>query len=860
MGVLLDEVKLADGDNITYSNVSITNATVSTTDGAAGGLIGYIGRDDETNRDVTYTVTIDNCDLTDVVASGNLSEGHLVGLFSGYDSGETLKINDNCTVTTITTRVDDYISHYTAEQQSYWLEAVDAKYDGLLGDEVYHRGTLYYGDKLFVAKWDGVTTVTPLTEDGKSVIYSAFDMAKLATEASASVKLMSDVDMGGKSIATLKNSITTFDGNSKTIYNVAVSGSSLFASNGAVQSLTIDGATIGTDTTTGNVGVIYSEIRTTGAVGISNLTVKNATLKTTDGNVGGIVGYVGRTTENDRNTSLTATFTNCHGENITGTQDAHVGQLVGQFGGYDMNEKLVFTNCTSKPATGYTSIYRADQQSCWRTAIGATTFDGILGAEKFYRGTIMFGDKQFSPKWDGKTKVVPLTESGAYLIYSPFDLANLQKQNATSVKFKTNVDLGGDYTTAKNEFNPIRTITNLDGEGYTLYNLYVDMVHDGTGAAFIQTSSGTTTHKNLTFDGAYIKNVHNTGIQTPAYGVTNDGGAGNAYAGTLVSHTGGTYTAENVHFKNGTVSAVCKMGGAIGYVGSTNFTMTNCSVDGYIVENYEPGVPNYYTLPSPGYMDIYLQQFQDNWATNAALAAIGIHKIPEYGRVNLLQWWYTNGECGGLIGFVKAQYATIDNCSVTNSEINCIGQPNKPAIANVWDKKDFKTSDPYRSGQAIFAKGSTDIAGRHVNQFIGDVVSARDNENGTNYIVTISDYTVSGNKYKGVNANSTNEYNHKYANNKYCEVVGCAYYVGVDVGLANITLKHVNDYAGELTFYSLGNESNKVTLIEKSGHGNNMDWTGGSFSDMQYGQKNTSNKWYSPNYVYNTFSEYPEHP
>ena len=68
VGVLLDEVKLGDGENVTYSNVSISNATVTTKNGAAGGLIGYIGRATENDRASEYTVTIDNCHLTDVVA------------------------------------------------------------------------------------------------------------------------------------------------------------------------------------------------------------------------------------------------------------------------------------------------------------------------------------------------------------------------------------------------------------------------------------------------------------------------------------------------------------------------------------------------------------------------------------------------------------------------------------------------------------------------------------------------------------------------------------------------------------------------------------------------------------------------
>ena len=689
------------------------------------------------------------------------------------------------------------------------------------------------------------------------------------------IHICQNLDMGGHDWNKLENigsiepfglpagtliSALSVEGEHFTVSNIIMDGNNATGLFGDVENLTVkditfSGITITNGQEDGGVGIVAGTAY--GNLSMSNVSVEGGSLQASSGKAGGLVGKILRISEKDRTETLQADFNHCT-INATAINGAVAGKFVGEFSGYDYKEKLNFNGCSTSGVTGIaTTDFCNDRKSCFIET--SPTEDHFLGQETYCRGTVNFDGNRFVPKWDGvRSDIVPLVENSVNVIYSPYDVAYYQKKSPTTVTFKANVDLGS------HKFNPIYSIKTLDGENHTVYNLKVDMVHDGTGAAFIQTAYGTTNHRNITLVGADIKNVHNTSIPTPAYGVTNDGGAGNAYAGTFVSHTGGTYTIDNVHVKSGKVYAVCKMGGLVGYVGG-NLTMTNCSVEDYTVENYAPGVPNYYTLPTPGYMDMYLQQFQENTATNVALAFIGIHKIPEYGRVNLLQWWYTQGEAGGLIGFLKSPKAVIDGCSVKNSNIRCEGQPDKSVVANVWDTKDFDTNNPYQSGKPIFAKGTTDIAGRHVNQFIGDVVSARSSESGTDYDVTISNYTVSGNRYFDVDANNTNTYSHDYASGKYCEVVGCAYYVGVDVGLASVTLKHVNDYAGKLTFYKVGEEAEKVVLEEAAGSGNNQTWTGGSFSDMKYtqGRDKIGGSWYNPTYgpwYYKTLSEYPAAP
>ena len=132
----------------------------------------------------------------------------------------------------------------------------------------------------------------------------------------------------------------------------------------------------------------------------------------------------------------------------------------------------------------------------------------------------------------------------------------------------------------------------------------------------------------------------------------------------------------------------------------------------------------------------------------------------------------------------------------------------------------------------IRGNATTTIAGRHVNQFIGDVRSRRTEtqaENGTGeYTMTISDYTVSGNTYNGVSADGANDYNHNYASGKYCEIAGCLYYVGVDMG----SIAHVSECAGTFTFNAKGGAA--TTLTEAIGNGNNMDWFGGNCKDLKY--------------------------
>ena len=690
------------------------------------------------------------------------------------------------------------------------------------------------------------------------------------------IRIGQDIDMDIYSVLRLSSIKLSdgaeIDGNNKTItgVNMDEASSSLFGDkkNLNIHDLTLANCSVNTTVETGaailvgkadegltisnvtlnncsvvaprKIGLVAGALHT-GTFNISGVTANGGLVETSyvsgkSGLAGGLVGCFAK--NGDGATTSTATFTNCTTsatvKSYMESNNYFYGKMVGQLGGYNGDEKLYFVNCNAADATlvplcdqgnkyaesailTYCEACRAD--FCEKTLTSAT--DYLLGGERYCRGEVYVDGERFYAEWDGIRSVSMITESvdgiTRYLVQSPYDLAAAQAAKYSTTKalvFKSDVDMG------KHIFKPIEYVINLDGENHSLYNLKVDVVHNAAsnyGAGFIVYANNATTHKDLTFVGADVNCTHDASLPSPAYGVTEDKGEGNAYAGVLVSRswrsaikddagntTGYTnYVVSNIHVRNSKVRGVCKVGGLIGACRGQVY-MDNCTVDNSTIENYDPKVPNYYTMKksiSASFMGDYI--------------------------VEGLQWWYTAGECGGLIGFLHAHYAEITNCSVTNSRINCTGQPNKEVVANVWKSSAF-TEGAYASGKSITTSATTTIAGRHVNQFIGDLRSSRTEtqaNNGTGeYTNKILNYTVSGNSYNGVPADGANEYNHNYASGKYCEVVGCAYYTGVDLTIL-IVSTHVSECAGTLTFSPKG--GSEVTLTEAVGKGSNMDWFGG---------------------------------
>ncbi len=703
------------------------------------------------------------------------------------------------------------------------------------------RWLCYYGQTLSGKKFS------------KICINSNIDMGEYGDDALPSINLTdgTEVDGNGKTIAGVKidsKSSSIFgDADNLDIHDIVFSnctvnttlhtGAAILvgaASKGlTVSNVTFNNCSVVAPCKIGLVaGVLYE-----GKFDIANVTANGGVVETSfesgySGLAGGLVGCIAK--DREGKTTNTTTFVNC---TTSATVKAYMenmnnfyGKMVGQLGGYTGDEKLYFVNCNGVDATlvpltdkgkKYAETaqldYCEEHKAAFSKAILTSATDCLLGGERYGRGEVYFDDARFVAAWDGVRSTTTLTEAEGgitrYLIYSPYDLAKVQGQSFDESKqliFMADVDMGG-YA-----LKPFKRVDYLDGGGHSLHNFKVDITHDVSknyGAGFIVcTSSKPTTHKNLTFVGADISCKHDKSIAPLAYGDTDDGGAGNAYAGVLVSRvlkSNEPYTVSNIHVKDSKVRGVCKVGGLIGNMtnsGTGAITIDGCSVDNTIVENYDPKVVNYYKLE----------------ATSSGMVIDG------------LQWWYTAGECGGLIGFVNAKSVAINNCSVTNTQINCTGQEDKDVVANIWDESKW-TANAYKSGVSIKGNATTTIAGRHVNQFIGDIRSQRtetQQKEGTGeYTVTISNYTVSGNSYNGAAAESTNDYNHNYASGKYCEVVGCAYYTGVDVNvLINI---HVSHCAGTLNFNAVGGET--TTLTEAIGSGNNMSWFGGNSKDVSIG-------------------------
>lgn len=234
-----------------FTNVSVSNGTVTTTNGAAGGMIGYIVRTTEKERSETLNVSFAGCKLNGVSVSGSASEGKFVGLLSGYDNSEALSFDAECEATDVS--VADYTSAYTKANNSAWVtgELTD-KYDGWLGHETYRRAKVTFAGVRLAPRWDGKTVTAKADlllyngESNKYEVHSAFDLAGVrnATASPAALYLMENVDMYGygadgkffvhekftqsKNASTDDNKFTAFssiallEGNNNGIYNLAL--------------------------------------------------------------------------------------------------------------------------------------------------------------------------------------------------------------------------------------------------------------------------------------------------------------------------------------------------------------------------------------------------------------------------------------------------------------------------------------------------------------------------------------------------------------------------------------------------------------------------------------------------------------
>lgn len=660
--------------------------------------------------------------------------------------------------------------------------------------------------------WDGTIPENhTLTTDNENryVLDEEADLAWLSVENNASTLkenstfiVTKDVlDMGNHKIASISLPAgSTFDGNSKTIKNYA---NSLFdnATDLTVQNLVLDNVVA---TSEGHVGVLVNTLKGNGT--FTNVSVSNSSATTTNGAAGGMVGYIVRQSEKNRSETLNVNFKNCDLVNVKANGTQSEGKFVGLLSGYDKGETLSFDADCSVDAntnvTDYTSPYQEGSEGKWLSSTDYSNYNAFLGDEAYYRGNVMYGDKRFVPCWTGRKDIEPLDANETLdgvatgkVIYSSTDMAYFSGKSYSekNVYLRSDIDMGGKVGDGL-AFTPIISMKYLDGlkkgvstyssfeDCHTIYNLKAVFTHkDADGAAFIHVG-GNDIHQNLVFDGAYIDSKHDATITD-----INHSDYGNAYAGTLVSRVSGNYKVTNIMIKNGTISGVCKMGGLLGACWG-NLQAKNCNVDNCTIKNYDPQCINwYYQKEEVGSLIAYAKDS-----------------------------FYTDGECGGLIGFISACSPTITDCSVTNTTLDCTGEADKPVSIGVYSADSFNENNLPDAK----VKGKVTIAGRHVNQFIGDIRTTE-----ANNTITIVNPFIEGNKYlRDENNCLFNETETKTKTKEeikkndihfvgevvtgryrtytcvkdysYTSLVGCAYVVAVTVEVLG---KHVGDERGVIT-------------------------------------------------------------
>lgn len=596
--------------------------------------------------------------------------------------------------------------------------------------------------------WDGVSKSQPTTDaQNRYIIDDAADIAwlcenGLGLNANSSFLQTKDIDMSDKTIASIKLPVgSTYDGGGKTIKNFA---NSLFgdATSLIVKDLTVENITVSGST---HIGTLVNTLK--GSSSFTNVSVTNASATTTSGAAGGMVGNIVRTTEKDRDETLNVSFTGCKLNSVSVSGSASEGKFVGLLSGYDSNESLSFDaecDATEVSVSDYISVYTKANNSAWVNGDVTNKYDGWLGHETYRRAKVTFGGVRLAPRWDGTTATAKADlllyngESNKYEIHSPFDLAGVRNATASpaALYLMENVDMYGQGADEKynvpsnwtqsayvskddNYFKSFSTIAYLDGNSYGIYNLNINTQKVSTTlyyGGFIQSSSGTTTHKNIKF--------HSSCVVVPLVVASNED---KGSAGMLISNIAGTsYTMENIHTYGCKIFALQKVGGIAARMAATNSTISNCSVNNGYIENYE------------------CKDHKENFSKTAS-------------GVTVSGSFYSHGEVGGMFGFVE-QNASIENCRVNGTTIYAFGEDDLTATL----KGSGLTGN--LAVLALKALGYYKIPGRHVGTFIGNI---RTNASGGGTI-TMTNVSVDA------ESKCTKQ---RDKHNNVCPTVGRAYFV-----------------------------------------------------------------------------------
>ena len=661
------------------------------------------------------------------------------------------------------------------------------------------------------AIWNGEETKMPVVENGCYVITCNEELAWLAVNEATTtcIRFEADLNMGGNALGALRIlEGTTIEGNGHTVNGLNLTTSLLRnTKNLTVTDLHINGATATNAASVSGTAILVSAV--SGGLNVSGLTFTDCAamgkkkvgmlvgelkgsaqlhkvivrkgdksdwgtsmLETTDGQGGGLIGYVGRTSETDRNEGLLVTFDSCVVNNTyikaTGASAGNgLGKFVGTLSGYDYKEVLKFRdNCTTDAGTtlvsNYTSPYQEGNEGAWLAGNDYTTYNEWVGDEAYCRGVINFNvnelgtdSMQFIPKWDGVRSVEPLlanvTYDGAdcvagthkYVVYSATDLVGVRnKTNSPSaIYLKQNVDMfgqgeDGKYNVPSNfksaysstddhHFNPFNYVDHLDGMGNSIYNLSIEQLQQER-AAFILYARNTTTHKNINFRNCQTVAVHKV-VPTDA----------KAYGAILVSNVDATYTMENVNAYDCKVFALQKVGTLGARISGTS-TLKNNSVNNCYVENYECNIT---------------ERFES-----------GEKSIGGFTIKNVYADFYPHGEIGGMYGFIQGN-AALSDCYVRSSTIHAYGQDDKEAE---MIGSGFLGSLAVLGAKAL---GFYKVPGRHVGTLIGDIRAT-----GT---ITLTGCQVDN------SSQCTNRYDKH--NNTY-NYIGQAYYVQFLDSMGSVTI------------------------------------------------------------------------
>lgn len=578
--------------------------------------------------------------------------------------------------------------------------------------------------------WDGVSKSQPTTDaQNRYIIDDAADIAwlcenGLGLNVNSSFLQTKDIDMSDKTIASIKLPVgSTYDGGGKTIKNFA---NSLFgdATTLIVKDLTVENITVSGST---HIGTLVNTLK--GSSSFTNVSVTNASATTTSGAAGGMVGYIIRTTEKDRNETLNVSFTGCKLNSVSVSGSASEGKFVGLLSGYDSNESLSFDaecDATEVSISDYTSVYTKANNSAWVNGDVTNKYDGWLGHETYRRAKVTFGGVCMAPRWDGTTATAKADlllyngESNKYEVHSPFDLAGVRNATASpaALYLMENVDMYGQgadgkffvhekFTQSKNastddnKFTAFSSIALLEGNNNGIYNLALN-ANGSDRYAFILSGNNGDVHQNISF--------YDCCTVVPHVVKSNED---NSYGATVVlSVSGATYKMDNIHAYRCKVFALQKTGIIAGrLVSATMATINNCSVNDCYIENYN------------------CKEHQEDFGYSVK--------------------FYSPGEVGGLIGFVE-NFATISNCHVKGTTIYAFGQNDQKVYYIVT------------------------IPGRHVGQFIGDIRTSDDEKDK----IVLTNCTVDS------NTKCTN----RWDKHSKCNMIGRVYYVSLLDSKGTVTL------------------------------------------------------------------------